>query len=167
MTHTITAKAVRRGLRGTAATTAVSTAALFAVLAATAAPARAMAEPVGDIGPSTWLQLTVTRGDVLPPGLGFSLRPGPGPFGDTRGTLLLCDPPQGHTRAAEACAQLDAAAGDIRRFPLRDVSCPMVYAPVTAEARGEWQGRAVAYRETFSNTCAMEAVTGALFSFDG
>jgi hypothetical protein len=166
MTHTITAKAVRRRPRGTAATPAVTAAALFAVLAATAAPARAMAEPAAEIGPSTWLQLTVTRDDILPPGFGFSLRPGPRPVGDTRGTLLLCDPPQGHTRAAEACAQLDAAAGDIRRFPLKDVACPMVYAPVTAEARGEWQGTSVHYRETFSNACAMEAVTGALFAFD-
>ncbi|HZF92958.1 SSI family serine proteinase inhibitor [Streptomyces sp.] len=156
MTYTLTVKAVRRGLPATAA--------LFAVLAAGAVPARAAAEPVRETGPRTWLHLTVTRGDILPPGP-RPLRPAG--HRDTRGTLLLCEPPLGHGRAAEACAQLDAANGDIRRIPMRKGTCPMVYAPVTAQARGMWQGRPVDYRETFSNACAMEAVTGALFALDG
>jgi len=161
MTHTLTVKAARRCLPTTAALLAV-----FAVFAAGAVPARAAAEPVRETGPRTYLHLTVARGDVLPPGL-RPLRPAGHRSGHTRDALLLCEPPLGHGRAAEACAQLDAAHGDIRRIPTRDGSCPMIYAPVTAKARGMWQGRPVDYRETFSNACAMEAVTGALFALDG
>src|SRR3954454_20857253 len=121
MTYTITATAVRRAARAGLTVMAV-------LLLAAAAPA-----------PSTGdhLFLTVTRGD--------------GRSGDTRGTLLLCDPPQGHSRAAEACAQLAAVAGDIGSLPPADVFCPMLYAPVTAQADGEWNGRQVEYRETFPN----------------
>ncbi|AIS01166.1 SSI family serine proteinase inhibitor [Streptomyces glaucescens] len=161
MTHILTVKAPRRRLPAAAALLAA-----FAVLAAGAVPARAAAEPVREIGTRTWLHLTVTRGDVLRPGL-RPLRPPVHRSGDTRDTLLLCEPPQGHGRAAEACALLDAAHGDIRRIPARDGICPMMYAPVTAHARGMWQGRPVDYRETFPNACSMEAVTGALFALDG
>ncbi|MFE2261137.1 SSI family serine proteinase inhibitor [Streptomyces griseosporeus] len=106
------------------------------------------AEPLGD-----WLYLTVTRGDT--------------PAGDTRGTLLLCAPPRGHARAAQACAELAAAGGDIAALPLKDVYCPMVYAPVTVRAQGEWGGRPVTYTETFANGCVMAARTGAVFALDG
>ncbi|MFE2417486.1 SSI family serine proteinase inhibitor [Streptomyces hokutonensis] len=100
-----------------------------------------------------WLYLTVTRGDSR--------------SSDTRGTLLLCDPPQGHARAAEACAELAAAGGDIDAIPAAGVFCPMVYAPVTAHARGEWKGRQVDYTRTFSNRCVLAARTGDVFALDG
>lgn len=99
-----------------------------------------------------WLYLTVTRGD--------------GRSSDTRGTLLLCDPPQGHARAAEACAELGAADGDIDAIPAKSVFCPMIYAPVTAHARGEWNGHQVDYTRTFSNRCSMAARTGDVFALD-
>ncbi|AWT46096.1 MULTISPECIES: SSI family serine proteinase inhibitor [Streptomyces] len=100
-----------------------------------------------------WLYLTVTRGDAS--------------AGDARGALLLCAPPQGHARAAQACAELAAADGDIAALPLKDVYCPMVYAPVTVRAQGEWGGRPVTYTETFPNGCVMAARTGAVFALDG
>ncbi|WP_406365101.1 subtilase-type protease inhibitor [Streptomyces sp. NBC_00645] len=97
-----------------------------------------------------WLRLGVTRGDAR--------------SGDTRGVLLLCDPPQGHGRAAEACEQLRAAGGDIERIPPRSGAvCPMIYAPVTVSAYGAWDGRRVDYTHTFSNSCVMAAGTGAVF----
>jgi hypothetical protein len=99
-----------------------------------------------------WIYLTVTRGDSR--------------TSDTRGTLLLCDPPQGHTHAAEACAELTAVGGDIDAVPARSVFCPMIYAPVTAHARGEWKGRQVDYTRTFSNGCVMAARTGDVFALD-
>ncbi|MEV7073311.1 SSI family serine proteinase inhibitor [Streptomyces sp. NPDC093990] len=141
MTHTNTATAVRRAahLGLTAAT---------ALLLAAAAPATARSFPGDD-----HLYLMVTTGD--------------GRSSDTRGTLLLCDPPQGHGRAAEACAQLDAVDGHIDALPLADVYCPMLYAPVTVQARGQWDGRPVEYRQTFSNGCVMRARTGAVFALDG
>ncbi|MFJ3309812.1 SSI family serine proteinase inhibitor [Streptomyces sp. NPDC086549] len=118
--------------------------------AATAAPAQAAPR---DALPDTWLFLTVTRDDSV---------------GDTRGTLLLCDPPRGHAHAAEACAELEAADGDIQSTsPKEGAVCPMVYAPVTARALGKWHGRPVLYKETFSNACAMTARAGAVFALDG
>ncbi|MFK4145298.1 SSI family serine proteinase inhibitor [Streptomyces sp. NPDC004065] len=100
-----------------------------------------------------WLYVSVTHGDTR--------------SGDTRGTLLLCDPPEGHSHAAQACAQLRSVRGDIRGIPHKDVVCAMVYAPVTVQARGQWQGRAIDYQETFANGCVMRARTGEVFALDG
>lgn len=120
----------------------------LALLLAGAAPA-AHATP-GHGLPGNWLRLAVTRGDAR--------------SSDTRGVLLLCDPPQGHAHAARACRQLAAAGGDIDRIPRRSgVRCPMLYAPVTASAQGVWEGRRVDYRHAFSNSCALGARTGAVF----
>lgn len=138
MTHTTTATAVRAGLLAAAA-----------LLLATATPARATPQESAE---GNWLFVTVTMADA--------------DTSSIRGTLLRCDPPQGHGRAAEACAQLEAAGGDISAIPPQDVFCPMIYAPVTAHARGQWNGRPVEYKETFSNTCVMGARTGAVFALD-
>ncbi|MFF7903453.1 SSI family serine proteinase inhibitor [Streptomyces sp. NPDC007920] len=117
-----------------------------ALLLAGAAPAAAADRPTGQ---SDWLSVSVTHGEAR--------------SGNVRGALLLCDPPQGHAHAAEACAQLRSSGGDIHRIPQRDVFCPMLYAPATAHARGQWKGHRVDYTETFSNTCEMNARTGHVF----
>lgn len=139
MTHTISATALRRAAR--AGLTAA------ALLLAAATPAAAGSAAGGD-----YLYLMVTKGDAR--------------SSDTRGTLLLCDPPQGHGRAAEACAQLDAVDGDLGALPPAEVYCPMLHAPVTVQARGQWNGRPVEYRQTFSNDCVMTARTGAVFALE-
>ncbi|MDN3021676.1 SSI family serine proteinase inhibitor [Streptomyces sp. S.PB5] len=115
-----------------------------ALLAAGTVPAQAAPQ---DSRTGNWLYLTVTKGD-------------------TRGTLLLCDPPRGHGKAAEACAELDSVNGDIAALPPKETYCPMIYAPVTARARGQWDGRPVEYAETFSNGCVMTARTGSVFALD-
>ena len=125
-------------------------AAALVLLAAGQAPAQTAAPRHALRG--DWLYLTVTRGDSR--------------SSDTRGTLLLCDPPQGHAHAAEACAQLGAADGDIDAVPAKSVFCPMIYAPMTAHARGEWKGRQIDYRKTFSNACVLAARTGEVFALD-
>lgn len=152
MTYTHTTTAPRRAAR--TALTAAAVLLLAAAAPATAAaaaldrtPATAGARSGGD-----YLYLMVTKGD--------------GRSSDTRGTLLLCDPPQGHGRAAEACAQLDAVGGDIGALPPADVYCPMLYAPVTVQARGQWDGRPVEYRQTFTNGCVLGARTGAVFALE-
>ncbi|GGN01761.1 SSI family serine proteinase inhibitor [Streptomyces fuscichromogenes] len=130
--------------------TAAGGALLAAVLLA-AGPAQAAPGAARD---GDYLYLTVTTGD--------------GHSGGTRGALLLCDPPQGLSRAAQACAELDAVGGDIARLaPAEGAMCPMVYAPVTAQARGQWNGRPIEYRETFSNSCRLAALTGPVFALDG
>ncbi|WP_373465833.1 SSI family serine proteinase inhibitor [Streptomyces sp. V3I8] len=122
--------------------------AVCALLMAGPVPARAAALPDSPAG--DWLYVTLTRGDAR--------------SGDTRGALLLCDPPQGHPQAARACGELRAARGEVGRIPLRDAFCPMVHAPVTASARGAWGGRPVTYEETFANSCVLAARTGAVFA---
>lgn len=135
-----------------------------ALLAVCAAPA-AQAAPGTGHG-AGWLHLTVTREAAAPQVPGTRRTAGPR-SGATRDALLLCDPPRGHRQAAEACAELTAAGGDIHAIPPREGAlCPMIYAPVTARAQGRWHGRPVDYRETFSNECAMKARTGQVFALD-
>jgi hypothetical protein len=131
-----------------------ATAAVGAVLAAAgllaAGPAHAAPR---DRLTGNWLHLTVVKGET-----------GNGP---TRSTLLLCDPPRGgHARAAEACAELSAAGGDIGRIPPEHVFCPALYSPVAVHAHGRWNGRPVDFRQTYTNTCVMNAHTGAVFALD-
>ncbi|MFE9093456.1 SSI family serine proteinase inhibitor [Streptomyces sp. NPDC007264] len=128
-------------------TLALSGALAAAAALLVAAPAQAVPRPAGT---GNWLYLTVTRSDDR------SM--------DVNGTLLLCDPPRGHVLAGQACAELAAAEGDIGRIPRRDAMCPMVYAPVTVSARGQWNGQAVDYSHTFSNACDLQARTGAVFA---
>lgn len=120
----------------------------LALLTLAAAPAQpAPREQV----PGNWLYVTVTKGETAR-------------SGETRDTLLLCGPPQGHRHAVRACQELREADGDIDRIPRKDVYCPMMYAPVTASAHGQWDGRTVAYTKTFPNACVLEATTGSVFA---
>ncbi|CAL9402187.1 SSI family serine proteinase inhibitor [Streptomyces sp. Tu 3180] len=136
MTH-ISLKALRGGLLAAVA------------LLACAAPAPA---DTGHTTPDDWLLLAVG--------------PGQQPPATASGSLLRCDPPRGHRRAADACAELAAVDGRIADIPPKDVFCPMVHAPVTAHAHGEWGGRPVTYTQTFPNRCMMAARTGSVFALD-
>ncbi|MGW5634158.1 SSI family serine proteinase inhibitor [Streptomyces sp. NPDC003832] len=131
-------------------TTLRTAAAAACLLVLAPAPAQAAGR---DRVPGDWLRLTLTTGD--------------GRSGDTRGTLLVCDPPLGHSRAAEACEALDGVDGDIARLTPRDAVCAMIYAPVTARAEGRWNGRPVTYERQFGNPCELQALTGAVFALDG
>jgi hypothetical protein len=120
---------------------------LAAAALLTATPAQAAPRPVAT---GNWLYLTVTQGDAR--------------SRDIRGTLLSCNPPQGHAHAVRACAELATARGDIGRIPHSNTFCPMIYAPVTVSARGQWNGRKVDYSSTFSNACELAAKTGSVFA---
>ncbi|EKX67093.1 serine protease [Streptomyces ipomoeae] len=100
--------------------------------------------------PGNWLYVSLTRDGAQ--------------AGAIRSALLLCDPPQGHTRAAQACAELRDADGDINRIPHKNSICTQIYAPIRATARGEWNGRQVTYEQTFANGCVLTARTGAVFA---
>jgi hypothetical protein len=81
---------------------------------------------------------------------------------------LQCDPTGGtHPKAAEACADVAKAGGQLAQMPAgaNPRACFMIYAPVTVTARGEWQGQAVRFTEKFPNTCVMRDKTGSVFDF--
>jgi Subtilisin inhibitor-like len=85
-----------------------------------------------------------------------------------RTVTLQCDPPGGtHPKAAEACADVAKAGGDLAQMPANKNprACFMIYAPVTVSAQGDWQGQAVRFTEKFPNTCVMRDKTGSVFDF--
>ncbi|MFM9455022.1 SSI family serine proteinase inhibitor [Streptomyces europaeiscabiei] len=141
-------RAVRAGL--------LSALALLTVAAS--APVRAAAVQ-GD-----WLYVSLTRGDARSFDARGDTLSSDTLSSDTRGTLLLCDPPQGHGRATQACAELRRTDGDITRIPHRNALCTEIYAPVRATAEGQWNGHQVAYEQTFANACVMTARTGSVFA---
>ncbi|UUU25648.1 subtilase-type protease inhibitor [Streptomyces sp. DSM 40750] len=122
-------------------------AALALLTVGASAPARTTAAQ------SDWLYVSLTRGDAR----SF----------DTSGALLLCDPPHGHGRAAQACVELRETGGDITRIPHKNAVCTQIYAPVRATAVGRWNGRPVTFEQTFANGCVMTARTGAVFALSG
>ncbi|NSC20987.1 protease inhibitor SIL-V5 [Streptomyces albus subsp. chlorinus] len=83
------------------------------------------------------------------------------------GARLTCDPnPRGsHPRAAEACAALDRANGDLDALPGDPGLCTMEHAPVTVSARGTHEGRPVTWEKTYPNSCALHRATGPVFDF--
>jgi Subtilisin inhibitor-like len=85
-----------------------------------------------------------------------------------RTVTLQCDPAGGtHPKAAEACADVAKAGGDLAQMPANTNprACFMIYAPVTVTAQGEWQGQAVRFTEKFPNSCVMRDKTGSVFDF--
>ncbi|GAB2824060.1 hypothetical protein GCM10027176_30700 [Actinoallomurus bryophytorum] len=85
-----------------------------------------------------------------------------------RTVTLQCDPAGGtHPKAAEACADVAKARGDLAQMPAgaNPRACFMIYAPVTVAAQGEWQGQAVRYTKKFPNSCVMRDKTGSVFDF--
>ncbi|MFF4648463.1 SSI family serine proteinase inhibitor [Streptomyces sp. NPDC001380] len=81
--------------------------------------------------------------------------------------VLECGPDGGpHPDPAAACDALRAAGGDPAALRAqRGVMCPMVYAPVTGEATGTWDGRAVGFARRYANRCAAGAESGGVFRF--
>ncbi|MQA96478.1 MAG: protease inhibitor SIL-V5 [Streptosporangiales bacterium] len=79
---------------------------------------------------------------------------------------LYCHPSGGnHPHADDACAKLDTVDGDFTRLRHEPAMCTQEYAPVTAEARGTWQGRSISRTATYSNRCELSAHTGVVFDF--
>ncbi|MBZ3904671.1 MULTISPECIES: SSI family serine proteinase inhibitor [Streptomyces] len=138
--------------------TRTARAALLAALALLTVGASAPAGTTAVQG--DWLYVSLARAGVQAPGA----QAADPRTSDTRGTLLLCDPPQGHGHAAQACAELRRTEGDITRIPHRDAICTEIYAPIRATAEGQWNGRTITYEQTFANACVMAARTGSVFA---
>ncbi len=99
--------------------------ATVALLTLGATPARAT--PHQAI-PGDWLYLTLTTGDAHTSSI--------------RGTLLRCDPPQGHARAAGPAPNSPPPGETSSGSARPDTICSMIYGPVTASARGGVGGAA-------------------------
>lgn len=118
-----------------------------ALVGATVPPATAVAAPA----PSSSLLLSVNPGTS--PGTG-------------RTAMLDCNPPGGtHPNAAAACADLQAAHGNVHAVRGNHHLCPEIYQPVTAQATGTWEGRQINFTATYPNECHLHTSTGAVFQF--
>ncbi|MFD3552150.1 subtilase-type protease inhibitor [Streptomyces goshikiensis] len=89
-----------------------------------------------------------------------------------RATTVSCAPAaQGtHPDPQAACAALNATGGSLDALlaaPDTNRACPMHYDPVTVSADGVWKGSRIAWKHTFSNSCAMSATLNgnAAFAF--
>jgi hypothetical protein len=85
-----------------------------------------------------------------------------------RTVTLQCYPTGGtHPKAAQACADVARAGGDLAQMPANTNprACFMIYSPVTVTAQGQWHGQAVRYAKKFPNSCVMRDKTGSVFDF--
>ena len=79
---------------------------------------------------------------------------------------LRCDPDGGaHPKPIQACAELKKVGGRPDRLRPARMMCMLIYAPVTAEITGTWQGRRIDWSKTYGNSCEMSRATGVLFRF--
>lgn len=88
--------------------------------------------------------------------------------GVERAVTLSCTPaPAGsHPEPQEACAELNAADGDLAALPAQPQTlCPLIYAPVVVTVQGVWQGERVDFARTFANQCVMRSQGGPLYTF--
>ncbi|MFF4896456.1 subtilase-type protease inhibitor [Streptomyces sp. NPDC001068] len=85
-----------------------------------------------------------------------------------RAVTLNCAPAASgtHPAAAQACAELRGAGGDLDALaPRNDVWCTKLYDPVVVTVAGVWQGKRVSYEHTFGNQCMRDAYGVSVFSF--
>ena len=79
---------------------------------------------------------------------------------------LRCQPPGGtHPQRGRACRSLTAAGGDFGKLPKESGLCPLIWAPVTATATGQWHGEPVLHTHTYPNRCVATAESGHVFDF--
>jgi hypothetical protein len=119
-------------------------------LAGSAVPA--VAASVSDIRPATDLTLVLHAGQSAA-----------GPV--LTEVTLICDPAGGtHPRARAACESLNKVDGDFAKLPpVAGVACTDIFAPVTAEAKGQYRGRPVRFDHTYSNRCEAQRRTDDVF----
>ena len=86
--------------------------------------------------------------------------------GYAAGVLLRCDPAGGgHPKKGKACQALAKVGGNPAKLKPSQVMCTLEYAPITAEIKGKWRGKKVAWTQKFGNTCEMTRKTGILLAF--
>jgi hypothetical protein len=80
---------------------------------------------------------------------------------------LRCNPPAGnHPSPAAACDALAAAGGDFTKLRGQPgMMCFDIYDPVSAHARGVYNGTPVDFQHTYSNRCDLDRRTSPVFGF--
>jgi hypothetical protein len=128
-------------------------AALLVMAAAAAGLAPGAPATASHGGTGSWLQVTI----------GAPTTPGPSDRTEPIVAWLTCDPAGGnHPFAAEACADLTAAGGDIAAIaPIG--GCGGVSQPVEITAWGRWQGQPVLFIETADNDGCARISHGLVF----
>jgi hypothetical protein len=106
-----------------------------------------------------------TGGGRGKPGANFTISYS-GNGGGTKSVKLECDPPGGtHPKAAEACAVLEAAGGNLFAIEPAHNACFLVYSPVTVEVHGKWHGWQTSMQFSYGNSCEMKRALGVIVDF--
>jgi hypothetical protein len=120
-----------------------------------AVPAGSAAADPLVIGPKTTLLQIV---------LGASAEPGPSERKEPIVVQLSCDlVGNTHPYPAEACAEIEAANGDISAIPPQDAACIAVWQPVEISVNGIVEGQVVEWSATESNEACAAISHGHLF----
>ncbi|MCI2423571.1 subtilase-type protease inhibitor [Saccharopolyspora sp. K220] len=79
--------------------------------------------------------------------------------------VLQCHPAGGtHKHAAEACALLEEANGNLNVVDANPTrACTMEYNPIKVTAVGRWNGSEVRFEQEFPNPCTLTSKTGVVF----
>lgn len=78
--------------------------------------------------------------------------------------VLTCDPAGGnHPDPNNACRALNNSDGKPGKVATEETRCTMEYAPVTATATGDWNGKPVRFQHEYPNLCTMHAKTSKIF----
>ena len=91
-----------------------------------------------------------------------------GPRGASTTVRLECRPAGGsHPTPRSACREIARAGGDFESLPGSPemIACTMEYRPVTASARGRWNGERVRWQRQYPNPCTLLSATGVVFDF--
>ncbi|MFC4006789.1 SSI family serine proteinase inhibitor [Nonomuraea purpurea] len=82
-------------------------------------------------------------------------------YGGAYSLRLTCDPDGGiHPRPHQACDVLRDVDGYFVDLDVDPGPCPLIWDPVTVEARGHWYGRPDFYAHEFPNECVMKRKLG-------
>jgi hypothetical protein len=73
--------------------------------------------------------------------------------------------PVGHPYQKEACAEIDAAKGDIAAIPPLAAGCSGLWDPVLIGVTGRWQGTEILYSDFESNSGCAKISHGHLFDY--
>jgi lipoprotein-anchoring transpeptidase ErfK/SrfK len=154
-----------RAVIATAATAAAlltgAAAPAAASAASAAAPGSAGAVPVATSVAPANAEVAIAKGKETKLTLGYMAE-----AGYASALVLTCFPPGGlHPNRVQACNTLKKVHGKPSNLKPAYTMCMMIYAPITAQISGTWEGTKISWSKKYGNVCEMNRATGVLFRF--